>query len=262
MEICSLMSGSGGNSLYCRAGDVQLLVDVGLSCRAEEMALSSLHVDPASLNGVLVTHEHSDHIKGLDLFCSRYGIPVFATGETLEYIRKNTKRIDGSLFREIRPQEDFYIRRMNILPFSIPHDAANPVGYSLFSAGVRATTATDLGHMTDSVFSVLKESDFVLLESNYDPDMLRNGPYPQMLKSRIAGRKGHLSNPDCAKTAANLMQEKVSCLLLGHMSRENNIPELAMNTVQSALSEYQLFHAGENVHLTYYDHATPMYRME
>ena len=262
MEICSLMSGSGGNSMYCRAGDVQLLVDAGLSCRAEEAALASLRVNPETLDGILVTHEHSDHIKGLDLFCSRYQIPVYATAETLAFIQEHSKRLDPSLFREIRPQEDFYIRRMNILPFSIPHDAANPVGYSMFSSGIRATTATDIGHMTDSVFSVLKESDLVLLESNYDPEMLRNGPYPQQLKARIAGRKGHLSNPDCAETAVKLMREKVSCVFLGHMSRENNIPELAMSTVQKALSEHQLFHAGENVHLTYYDHATPLYRME
>ena len=248
--------------MYCRAGDVQLLVDVGLSCRAEETALAQINVNPASLNGVLVTHEHSDHIKGLDLFCSRYHLPVYATAETLDKISIASKHMDLSLFREIRPDEDFYIRRMNILPFSIPHDAVNPVGYSLFFSGVRATTATDLGHMTENVLSVLTESDLVLLESNYDPDMLKNGPYPQQLKKRISGRKGHLSNPDCAETAVRLMNGRVSCLLLGHMSRENNIPELAMGTVQEALNGSGLFHAGEKVHLTYYDHATPIYRME
>lgn len=261
VEVCSLVSGSGGNALFCKADGVSVLIDAGLSCRALEKAMALLKEEVASLQGILITHEHSDHCKGLPVVSKKYHLPIYGTYATLQKLSENLQ-ISPELFREITPNEDFYIKRLNITPFSLPHDAIDPVGYSLTCDGVRVSDATDLGLMKPEILTILLQSDLVLLEANYDEEMLLKGPYPPGLKKRIAGNKGHLSNAECAKTASVLLKGRPSCLLLGHLSKENNVPELALSTVKQALVEENLSHCLDKVHLTYHDRATDLYKME
>lgn len=254
IRFCSLFSGSSGNSSFVSFGDVRLLIDAGKSARAIERALIEIDVHPSSLNGILVTHEHSDHIKGIQVLSKKYGLDVYASHGTWHAM---AHKMDGVLpwqIREFYPDEDFYIGNVNVLPFQIPHDAAQPVGFCLESGGKKVSFATDLGHTTKDIIDRAAHSDVLLLEANHDVDMLKNGPYPAMLKRRILGTKGHLSNDACADGLLKLLPLGVRRVYLGHLSRENNVPELAFAAAEQAVKSLGA-RIGEDVeiHLTYPD---------
>ncbi len=237
MRFSPLCSGSSGNASYFEAGDTRLLIDAGVTGKKAEALLSEVGVDPSSLTGILVTHEHSDHIQGVGVLSRRYGIPVYADAECFAEMLPLIGNIPARLMRIFEPDHDFFIRNVRVFPFSTPHDAAHPVGYALTCSGCKVSVMTDIGYADQRMLEAVAGSDVLLLESNHDPDMLRAGSYPQHLKTRILGRKGHLSNEDAGKALARLFQTGVRTAVLGHLSAENNTPELALATVKAVLEE-------------------------
>ena len=230
----SLVSGSSGNATLVSDGNTKLLVDCGMSQKKLCAALSLIGISPEELDGLLITHEHSDHIKGAGVVSRKYGLPVFATAETHRCLDIG---LDGENIKYLSPDVDFEVGTIGIRPFSIPHDAANPVGFNFFCKGNKLSLATDIGAMNDYILEHLKGSLAVLLEANHDVDTLKNGRYPAVLKRRILSDTGHLSNIDAAKTAVFLASSGTRHIMLGHLSGENNTPRAAYTTVSNTLTE-------------------------
>ena len=234
MKFCPLYSGSSGNALYVECGQTRLLIDAGKSGKTIIEALQFIGVDPWSLSGILITHEHSDHIAGAGILARKLKIPLYATTGTWLAMEGKLGKIPPESKRFIEADTDFYIGELGVAPFRIPHDAADPVGYRLWGGNCSVSTATDLGHFPQRVLDAVRDSSLVLLESNHDPDMLlANDHYSQALKRRILGQKGHLSNQTCAEAAVQLVNAGVHNLILGHLSGENNTPRLALETTES-----------------------------
>ena len=187
LNFCSLYSGSSGNSLFVETDNTKLLIDAGVSSKKIEKALNDIHVDPCTLDGILVTHEHSDHVQGLGTFSKKFDLPVFVNQETLDAMPKQRDKIADKNIKKFKVAEKFSIGDLDINPFSIPHDAANPCGFTILNENKKISIATDIGHMTNDILKNLEESLFVMLESNYDPEVLKCSSYPFSLKSRIAG---------------------------------------------------------------------------
>lgn len=233
LNFCSLYSGSSGNSLFVETENTKILIDAGMSCKKIEEALKLIEVNPSSINAILVTHEHSDHVKGISTISRKFDIPVFSTKETFEAMPIQTEKISENNINYFNLSEKFYINDLGILPFSIPHDAANPCGFNIIKDNEhQISIATDIGHMTKSIVNHLEGSEFILLESNYDTEVLKCCSYPYRLKSRIAGETGHLSNNMAGKTISYLLKNSnLNTAMLGHLSKESNFPELAYQTV-------------------------------
>ena len=187
LNFCSLYSGSSGNSLFVQTNNTKLLIDAGVSSKKIEKALNEINIDPSSLDGILITHEHSDHVQGLGTFSKKFDIPVFVNQETLDAMPKQRDKISEKNIKKFKVAEKFSIGDLDINSFSIPHDAANPCGFTLLNDNKKISIATDIGHMTNDILKNLEESLFVMLESNYDPEVLKCSPYPFSLKTRIAG---------------------------------------------------------------------------
>ena len=187
LNFCSLYSGSSGNSLFVQTNNTKLLIDAGVSSKKIEKALNEINIDPSSLDGILITHEHSDHVQGLGTFSKKFDIPVFVNQETLDAMPKQRDKISEKNIKKFKVAEKFSIGDLDINSFSIPHDAANPCGFTLLNNNKKISIATDIGHMTNDILKNLEESIFVMLESNYDPEVLKCSPYPFSLKTRIAG---------------------------------------------------------------------------
>ncbi|SFR96049.1 MBL fold metallo-hydrolase [Anaeromicropila populeti] len=239
MELCSIASGSSGNCIYVGNRCTSLLIDAGISCKRIESGLSEIDVNPEKLDGILVTHEHSDHVLGLGVMARRYHVPIYATAETLSALSriKSLGKIDPGLFRIIEPNQSFEIHDVIVNPFSISHDAANPVCYTIEQNGHKVGVATDLGIYDDYIVESLKNSEILLLEANHDINMLQVGAYPYVLKRRILGERGHLSNDNCGRLIRNLLHDKLRYIYLGHLSKENNYPDLAYETVKYELDQ-------------------------
>lgn len=230
-NFCSLYSGSSGNSLFVETPNTKLLIDAGVSSKKIETALKSIDVDPSSLDGILITHEHTDHVQGLGTFSRKFDLPVFVNSKTLDAMPKQKDKIPEKNIKTFEVNDKFSINDLDVKSFSIPHDAANPCGFSILKGDKKISIATDIGHMTNSIIKNLEESLFVLLEANYDPEVLRCSSYPFNLKNRIAGPTGHLSNEMAGKTISYLLKSGLKNAILGHLSKESNFPELAYQTV-------------------------------
>ena len=233
-KFCSLYSGSTGNSSLIQTNTTKILVDAGESAKKISDALTSLNIEPTQIDGILITHEHSDHVKGLGTFSKKYNVPVFANLETWDAMPTQKEKVSDNNINTFEFKE-FNIGDISVLPFSIPHDAANPCGFSLSHAGKKISIATDIGHMTTNIVDNLTNSSFILLESNYDPNILKCSPYPYPLKQRILGPNGHLPNEMAGKTISYLANHGLNTVMLGHLSKENNFPELAYKTVVEQL---------------------------
>ncbi len=231
LNFCSLYSGSSGNSLFVQTDNTNLLIDAGVSSKKIEQALNDIEVDPNSLDGILITHEHSDHVQGLGTFSKKFDLPVFVNEETLDAMPKQKDKINSKNIKKFKVSEKFSIGDLTINPFSIPHDAANPCGFTLLKDNKKISIATDIGHMTNDILKNIDGSSFILLESNYDPEVLKCSHYPYYLKTRIAGPSGHLSNEMAGKTISFLLKSGLKNAMLGHLSKESNFPELAYKTV-------------------------------
>lgn len=235
LNFCSLYSGSSGNSLFVETTNTKLLIDAGVSSRKIEKALCDIDIEPSSLDGILITHEHSDHVQGLGTFSKKFNIPVFVNQETLDAMPKQRDKIDSKNIKAFKVSDKFSIGDLDIKPFSIPHDAANPCGFNIWKGSKKISIATDIGHMNNDILKHLEESLFIMLEANYDPEVLRCSSYPFTLKSRIAGPTGHLSNEIAGKTISYLLKSGLKNAMLGHLSKESNFPELAYQTVMDEL---------------------------
>ncbi len=235
LNFCSLYSGSSGNSLFVETENAKILIDAGVSSKKIENALNDINIDPYTLDGILVTHEHSDHVQGLGTFSKKFDLPVFVNQETLDAMPKQRDKIKEENLKKFKITDYFEIGDLKITPFSIPHDAANPCGFNISNGEKKLSIATDIGHMTNDILKCLEESSFVMLESNYDPEVLKCSSYPYLLKSRIAGPKGHLSNQLAGKTISHLLKSGLKNAMLGHLSKESNFPELAYQTVVDEL---------------------------
>jgi phosphoribosyl 1,2-cyclic phosphodiesterase len=239
MEFCSIASGSSGNSVFIGSDHSAVLVDAGISARRIVNALSGIGHSLQDLKGILVTHEHADHISALGVLSRKAKIPIYATAGTIRKIKsyKSLGAIDEDLFHEIKSDEPFSLGDLQIFPFRISHDAAEPVAYRVEGDGKAAAVATDMGCFDHDIVSHLQNLDTVLLESNHDKNMLEVGPYPYPLKMRILGPRGHLSNESAAALLCEILNDHMKGIYLGHLSKENNYAALAYATVTCAVTE-------------------------
>lgn len=233
-KFCTLYSGSSGNCSLVQSNSTKILIDLGESCKRIVDSLNSINILPEDIDAILVTHEHSDHVKGLGTFSKKYNVPVYANIDTFNAMPSQTSKIEENniLYFDFNI---FKIGDIEVKPFSIPHDAANPCGFNLFYDNKKISIATDIGHMNNNIFDNLIDSNFLLLEANYEPEVLKCSSYPYILKQRILGPNGHLSNGDAGKTISELLKSGLTNVMLGHLSKENNFPELAYKTVVEEL---------------------------
>ena len=264
MELFSIASSSSGNCIYVGSGSTRILVDAGISKKRIEQGLQSKGIDPSSIDAILVTHEHSDHIKGLGVMCRCYDLPVYTTENTwlATVSQSTTGRIDSGLFHKILPENTFRIGSLEILPFRTYHDAADPVGYRFTeNAGTeyekKAAVITDLGRFDERIVEYLQDLDAVFMEANHDIRMLEVGPYPYPLKQRIAGDYGHLSNEASGQLLCRIYNDHLKHILLGHMSKENNFSLLAYETVSLEVSLSDLPVEGKDLEIVVVEREEP-----
>lgn len=234
-RFCSLYSGSSGNSLFVETDKTKILIDCGESAKKIINALSEININIEQINAILITHEHIDHVKSLGTLSKKYNIPVYTNLETLNAMPEQKNKINENNINLFKISQDFYVGDIRIHPFSIPHDAANPCGFNIYNNNKKISIATDVGHITPEIINNLEKSCFLMLESNYDSNILKCSPYPYHLKERISGPYGHLSNTVAGQTISHLLNSGLKSVMLGHLSKENNFPELAYKTVMEEL---------------------------
>ncbi|HIS55176.1 MAG: MBL fold metallo-hydrolase [Lachnospiraceae bacterium] len=237
MRFVSIASGSSGNCTYIGSENSHILVDAGISCKRITDSLKELDVKPQELNGIFITHEHSDHIQGVRVMAKKYGIPIYGTKNTLQKIREYDKKkeIDEALYCPLQPDILVQVGDLEVNPFSSSHDAVDPVVYRIESGTGENKKAvavvTDLGVYSQYTINHLIGLDAILLEANHDLKMLETGPYPYYLKRRIMGNYGHLSNEASGQLLNELLHDGMKSIVLGHLSKENNYEALAYETV-------------------------------
>lgn len=236
-SLFTIASGSEGNCLLLRCGSTHLLVDAGISTRRIATALDTLGVSLRTIDGILLTHAHTDHTAALAVLAKHHPLPLYATAQTAAQIAQRCAAT-APLLRPIPVGEPFYIGEAEITAFPTSHDAWGSVDYRIDTAEGSIGILTDTGYVTDEAAIALQGVDLLVLESNHDMEMLRSGPYPPYLKERIAGTRGHLSNDDAARFAVEMARWGTREFVLAHLSRENNIPALALHAVQSALAAH------------------------
>lgn len=226
IDIYSLVSGSSGNCSVVTNGKSAVMVDCGISGKRALAALMEVGISTQDIRAILITHEHTDHVKGAGIIARKLNIPVYATNGT--HIAMNIGNIADEQIHTVTPDIEFEIGGIGITPYEIPHDAKEPCCYSFTDGTEKASIVTDIGYMPDSLLSRISGSKRIILESNHDVDMLRCGEYPYPLKQRILSDYGHLSNENAARTALELINRGTEHIMLGHLSEKNNLPEIAM----------------------------------
>ena len=234
IKFCNLYSGSSGNSTLVSTETTNILVDAGVSCAKIVKGLNQLDYSIDDIDAIIITHEHVDHTKGLAVISKKYKIPIYANQKTWKMLSNLDISEDCKFYFETNIK--FEIGDFVIEPFSIPHDAADPCGFSLINQDKKITIATDIGHITETILKKMENSNLLFLESNYDNETLKCSPYPYLLKKRISSDNGHLSNDMASKTISYLSTHGVNNFILGHLSKENNFPELAYQTVYNEVS--------------------------
>lgn len=237
LTVYSLFSGSKGNCFYIRSGEDELLIDCGGSAKATETELNRIGTSLTKIKAIFITHEHSDHTAGLRVISKKYGIPIHISLRSAVAMSLPEDSPEKKNMVTHDPLFSMNIGEINVRSFITPHDSAMCLGYVITSPSGKCGIATDCGKVTKNVMESLLGCECIILESNHDPEMLRNGPYPLLLKQRVGSEMGHLSNPDCAKCLAELSRHGTKRMMLAHLSAENNKPELALETVRRALKE-------------------------
>ena len=238
MKFCPVTSGSSGNCIYIGSDAHSVLIDAGVSGRRIEAGLNTIDQTTGDIDGLLITHEHADHIKGVGVLARRFGIPIYTTEGTAKAMseRVSLGKIPEGRIHIIREDEPFSVGDLTVTAFAVSHDAAQPVGFRVESGGKSCAVATDMGEYTEYTLGHLQELDVLLLEANHDLHMLQAGPYPYYLKRRIMGEKGHLSNDDAGRMLCRLLHDDIRHVYLGHLSRENNYEALAFETVSQEVT--------------------------
>lgn len=234
MRMMSIASGSSGNCIYVGTESTHILIDAGISKKKVLEGLNQLNLKAEDIDAVLITHEHDDHIGGLGVLERHRAIPVYGTGGTIDAISGYSKlgKMPDNVLNKFVSGASFKIGDIEIDTTAISHDAAEPVAYTFSSGNSRAGIITDLGVYTDDIISKFSGLDTIFIESNHDINMLMAGPYPYVLKQRILGHRGHLSNEDCGRLLGQLLNDRTENVFLSHLSKENNFPELAFETVR------------------------------
>lgn len=251
MRLCSIASGSSGNCIYVGSEQTHLLVDTGISKKRIDESLARLEVNPENLRGILITHEHSDHIYGLGVFSRKYKIPIYATKGTIEGIKeyKSLGEMPEGLYHEVKVDQKFSIGDLEVKPFSISHDAKEPSGFRISGESKSIAIATDLGMYDDYIINNLKNLNAIVLEANHDVHMVEVGSYPYPLKQRVLGNRGHLSNELTGRLLCNIIHDDLKYVVLGHLSKENNYEELAKETIKLEVTMGNTPFHGEDIPL-------------
>lgn len=237
MRFSSLGSGSSGNCLFVETKHTRFLIDAGFSGKQIEMQLRAIDVDPKTIDYILVTHEHQDHIKGVGIFARRYRIPVVANYGTWKAMETCVGNLPEDLKLVFDSDKPFSIQDADIIAPRTSHDSAESCAYIIQSENKKISVVTDTGIISENLQRHLKGSDVLFIEANHDVEMLEKGPYPMHLVKRIRSAHGHLSNEECARTLLDVMKGNGETILLGHLSHENNIPLLAMDTITNILQD-------------------------
>jgi phosphoribosyl 1,2-cyclic phosphodiesterase len=240
VSVSVLASGSRGNATLVESSSARILVDAGISCRETFKRVKSIGRDPREISAVLITHEHSDHISGLATLAKKLKVPIFMTGATHQAWARTVKDASGETPQVTKLEvfsagRSFQIADITVMPFTIPHDAADPVGFTFRAQGTKVAVVTDLGYMPASVCDHLRKCDVLIVESNHDLEMLRGGSYPWSVKQRVMSRVGHLSNESLAQFFAQDYDGGASYIVLAHLSEQNNHPEIALRAAENAL---------------------------
>ena len=236
MIFCSLYSGSSGNSIFVGSDKAKILIDAGLPGKKIDEALKHIGQNPSEIDGIFITHEHIDHIKGVGVLSRKYDIPIYAPHDTWVAMESNIGKIKDHNIKVMERRSTVSIKDVDIKSFIIPHDAASPVGYTINLNNKNISVATDFGTFTQEIEDNIKDSEVILIERNYKPEMLDFGPYPYSLKQRIKDIHGHLSNEDCGEAIVKILKSGLGKkIMLGHLSNTNNTPELAELTVKDIL---------------------------
>ena len=251
MRLCSIASGSSGNCIYVGSEKTHILVDTGISKKRIEEGLAELDVRGEELSGIFITHEHIDHIQGLGVFCRKYNVPIYASKGTIVGIQtcKTIGKMPEGILHEISVDELFEIGDLKVRPFAISHDANEPTGFRIEGEDKAIAVATDLGTYDDYIVDNLKGLNAILLEANHDTHMVEVGPYPYPLKQRVLGNKGHLSNELSGRLLCDILHDKLTCVLLGHLSKDNNYAQLAYETVKLEVTMSKTPYNGNDIPL-------------
>ncbi|MCB8995400.1 MAG: MBL fold metallo-hydrolase [Bacteroidales bacterium] len=237
LDFCSLSSGSSGNCYYLGNEFHGILIDAGISGTAIRKSLRNMGVSMQTIRGVLVTHNHSDHIRGVEQLSRKNFLPVFTTQNVLKSFHSQAAKISVEGFREIVLQQKFHLAGFDIEAFPVFHDAPETIGFHISYGDKKITIVTDLGHICETAAPYIKAANLLVIESNYDEQMLENGTYPPYLKKRIRSDHGHLGNHQTSAFLADNMGDHLSHICLAHLSKNNNTPELALQTLHKTFSE-------------------------
>ncbi len=239
LNFMSFGSGSSGNCYYLYTEGYGLLIDAGIGIRRMRKYFDECGVDTNRLNGILVTHEHADHVKSVGSMSDRYSVPVYATAKVHAGMRVNCRmprKVSLANARTLNDGEETVLGGLGITPFHVPHDSFDNIGFLITDGRVTFCLMTDIGHVTREMAQAIGKADYLVIEANHDEAMLQDGPYPQFLKERVAGDAGHLSNRLCAEAIARYASKRLKRVWLCHLSHENNHPELARKTVEMELA--------------------------
>lgn len=238
MRMMSIASGSSGNCIYIGTDRTHILIDDGISKKRVLDGLKRLDLSMADIDAILITHEHDDHIRGLGVLERHSVTPIYGTKGVLKYIsdNKNLGNMPEGIYHPVEAGQSFRIKDLEIKTVPVSHDAIDPIAYTFESGNKRAGICTDLGEYSDRIVEAFSGLNTMLIESNHDKNMLLTGPYPYMLKQRIMGNKGHLSNEDCGRLLGSVLNDGIEHVFLGHLSKENNFPDLAYETVRMEIN--------------------------
>lgn len=257
-----LYSGSTGNSIYIGTETHHLLVDAGLSGKKIEEGLKQIGVDPNQIDGILITHEHDDHVKGIGVMARKYDIPIYANMKTLDHFPTHVGKIDEALKNVFDTGSVKEFGNLKIESFGISHDAAEPVGYTFFQDDQQLSVVTDLGYVSQKIKNKIKGSDAYIFESNHDVELVRMSSYPWSIKQRILSDIGHLSNEDSGEALAEIITSQSQKVYLAHLSKENNLQELAKLTVKNILEDYGITEEDVQLMDTFADKPTKLETLE
>ncbi|MEL7649400.1 MAG: MBL fold metallo-hydrolase [Sedimentibacter sp.] len=260
LKFCSLYSGSSGNCQYIKTENTTILVDAGLSGKKIQQEIVNIGEDPKKIDAIFITHEHADHIQGAGIMSRRLDVPIYANAKTWEAMSEALGSIKS---HNIRIMDDFAeVGDLTLKSFDISHDAAHPVGYNIFYKNKKISLVTDTGCVKDSIANSIMDSDLLLVESNHDEDMVLIGPYPWPLKRRVLGEFGHMSNDTAGHLITRVVKRGNEIVLLGHLSKENNFPQLAYKTVENILKENCIeVNPGICLDMTYRDRSSKVYEI-